>query len=173
MAAALYALCASVASPIGGAVDGYPEDSVKAAFVLRFAGYVTWPEDALPPGRFTIAVLGDSDLAVNMQRLVKGRPLLGRRVEVRRIASIRDAAEAQILYVGRDRRGRLQELLAPLAKRHLLIITDESDGLAEGGMINLLVADQRVRFEISRAAARAAGLSISSDLLALAVRVRE
>ena len=147
-------------------------ESVKAAFVLRFAGYISWPEQSLPNDRFVIAVAGAPDVAQNLQALLGDRALLKRPVQVRRVASIRDAANAQILYVGRDHRGARRTLLAPLAGRNTLVITEEAAGLAAGSAINLFIADQHVRFEISVPAARQAGLTISSDLLALAVRMR-
>jgi hypothetical protein len=167
----LYALAASanVAQP----AQPLPGESVKAAFVFRFAGYVTWPEQALPHDRFVIAVAGAPEVEQNLRALLDSRSLLKRPVQVRRVASIRDAVGAQILYVGRDLRGDRRTLLAPLAGHHTLVITEEEAGLAAGSAINLFIADQRVRFEISVPAAREAGLAISSDLLALAARVRQ
>jgi hypothetical protein len=169
----LGALCGLMTGAAATPLQVQSAESVKAAFVLRFAGYVTWPEDSLPPGKFTIAVLGGRDLAPNLQALLGGRALLNRPVQVRKVASVREAADAQILYVGADHRGELRALLAPLAGRSVLVISDEDGGLASGAAINLLIADQRVRFEISVEAARRARLKISSDLLALAVRVLE
>jgi hypothetical protein len=167
------ALCALMAGVSGAPLDVHPAEPVKAAFVLRFAGYVTWPEESLPPGKFTIAVLGGQELVPHLQGLLAGRSLLNRQVQVRKVASAREAADAQVLYVGGDHRGDLRALLAPLAGHNVLVVTDEDGGLAAGAAINLLLADQRVRFEISVEAARRARLKISSDLLALAVRVLE
>jgi hypothetical protein len=167
---ALAAPAAAVAAQIGQAFSG---EAVKAAFVLRFAGYITWPDQSLPSDRFVIAILGAHEVEQNLRALLVGRSLLKRPVQVRRVTSIRDAAGAQILYVGRDYRGDRRTLLAPLAEHGTLVITEEDAGLAAGSAINLLIADQRVRFEISTQAARRAGLDISSDLLALAVRVRQ
>ena len=169
----LGALSGSLASAPTRARDVYSAESVKAAFIIRFAGYVTWPEEFLPIVKFTVAVLGAQDLASNLQNLLAGRALLNRPVQVRQVASVREAADAQILVVGADHRGDLRTLLAPLAGHGVLIVTDEDGGLAAGSTINLLVAEQRVRFEISLEAARRDHLKISSDLLALAVMVRQ
>jgi hypothetical protein len=151
--------------------DLHAEDAVKAAFVLRFAGYVEWPEPVAPDESFTIVVLGDSSIGKHLQSLAAGRSVTNRPVQVRRINSIRDVGDAQVLYVGADRRGSLRELLAPLAGRSVLIVSDEENALESGSTINLRVADQHVRFEVSVPAARQARLRISSELLALAVRV--
>jgi hypothetical protein len=167
-------LCALMGPAAGGQPDQVmPAESVKAAFVLRFAGYISWPEQALPYDRFVIAVAGAPQIARNLQAMLGDRSILKRPVQVRRVASIREAVDAQVLYVGRDHPGDRRTLLAPLAGRNTLVITEEDAGLAAGGAINLFITDQRVRFEISVPAARQAGLTISSDLLALAVRVRQ
>jgi hypothetical protein len=50
-------------------------------------------------------------------------------------------------------------------------VTDEEGGLRDGGMLNFLTIDRRVRFEVSLTAAGQAHLKISSELLGLAVRV--
>jgi hypothetical protein len=153
--------------------DLHAEDAVKAAFVLRLAAYVEWPEGVAPPPTFTIVVLGASEIALRMQTLAAGRSLMNRPVQVRRIARIEDARDAQLLYIGNDRRGNLRDLLAPLAGRSVLVVSDEEDALESGSTINLRVADQRVRFEVSLPSARQARLRISSELLALAVRVQK
>lgn len=169
----LCALCRPAACAASREQEGYSEESVKAAFVFRFVGYVRWPRESLPPDRFVIAVLGADDIAMNLQSQLGGRLLQDRPVQVRRISGIGEAAGSQVLYVGKARRGNLRALLSPLAGRNMLIVTDEDAGLAAGSAINLMVVDQHVRFEISMAAARRAGLDISSDLLALAVRVQQ
>lgn len=168
----LCALCSGLAPASLTAQESYAEAAVKAAFVFRFVGYVRWPEEALP-ARFTIAVLGADDVAANLQSLLAGRPLLNRPVQVRRIASLREAADAQVLFVGAGDRRQQRRLADMPAGRGTLVVTESEQGMQAGSMINLLVVEHRVRFQISQEAAQAAGLRISSDLLALAVRVDE
>jgi hypothetical protein len=157
----------------GGAycADGaYPEPSVKAAFLLRIAEYVQWP--APPAGDFVIAVLDRGDMADRLQALVT-RPLLGRPVRVRRVRTFEEAVGAQMLYVGNDRRRNLRSLLQSFPARGLLVVSDQQDGLAAGSTINFLLADGRVRFEVSLEAARRAGLTINAALLSVATRVAQ
>jgi hypothetical protein len=151
----------------------YRQESVKAAFVLRFSGYVTWSGKDLPGDKFTIAVLGADDVVQDLQTLAADYKVHGRPVEVRRVNSLHSATMAQIVYVGTNRRGDPRYELAPLAGKGVLIITDAQGALDAGSVINLLVVDQRIRFEVSLNGARSQGLKISSDLLALAARVVE
>jgi hypothetical protein len=155
------------------AMDARSEAAVKAAFVLRFASYVEWPPHTVPPRSFNIAVLGDSDVALSLQNLAKGRTVMGRPIQVRRIVNVETAGNIQLLYVGADRRGDLRAQLAALDERSVLVVASEDGALDSGSTINLVLAEQRVRFEVSLEAARLAGLKISSELLSLAVRVQK
>jgi hypothetical protein len=118
-------------------------------------------------------VLGADDVVQDLQTLAADYKVHGRPVEVRRVNSLHSATMAQIVYVGTNRRGDPRYELAPLAGKGVLIITDAQGALDAGSVINLLVVDQRIRFEVSLKGARSQGLKISSDLLALAARVVE
>jgi hypothetical protein len=50
----------------------------------------------------------------------------------------------------------------------ILVVTESSGALNHGSMINFLLSEGRVRFEVSLAAVEHAGLSLSSRLLAVA-----
>jgi hypothetical protein len=62
-------------------------------------------------------------------------------------------------------------MLPALEQRPILVVTDSPDGLREGAIINFLVVDEHIRFEIALGAARSAGLTLSSRLLSAALRV--
>ena len=156
---------ASAASP------GYPQDAIEAAFLYRFADFVSWPPTAGARREFTIAVLDDDTLAGDLERMPAQGVLKGRRVRIRRISDIGAARDAQILYIGPPHANILRQRLALIAGRPILVVTSQPGGLDAGSTINFVLVHRHVRFEISLAAARRAGLSISADLLAVAARV--
>ena len=51
-------------------------------------------------------------------------------------------------------------------------MTRQPGGLDDGSMINFLLVHRHVRFEISLATARRAGLTISADLLSVATHIK-
>ena len=53
----------------------------------------------------------------------------------------------------------------------MLTVTDAATDPAAKGIINFVIEDDRVRFEIDNSTAAAGGLTISSKLLSLAVHV--
>jgi YfiR/HmsC-like len=152
--------------------EPYSEDAVKAAFIYRFAGFVDWPRQVEPIPTFTIAVMGSKEVASRLEALVADRKLHGRPVSVKRVSTVQEARNTQILYIGPNHMGNLGHLVRAVRGRSILVVTDAPSGLESGSSINLLMVDQRVRFEVSNEAARRAGLNISSGLLSVAVRVQ-
>lgn len=169
MAVALSWLCAR---NTGNTEERYSATSVEAVYLYRFGGYVEWPPQALPGPRFTIAVLGDDELAEALSRVLKDHTIGNLPAIARRAHSLHDLADAQIVYVGEAYRGDLHEVISSLGHRPVLLVTDEADALEAGSMVNFVIADGRVRFEVSLTSATRAGLKISSQLLAVAVRVQ-
>jgi hypothetical protein len=149
----------------------YSGNAVKAAYLYRFAGYVSWPQHAPASAPFTIAVLGAPDIAAELRRLLPGHLINGRVAQVREIAGIHDAGEAQIVYVAPGHTDLVRGW-APQPEAGVLLVTDEDGGLNAGSTLNFLTVDRNVRFEVSLPAAERWGLKISSELLGVATRVQ-
>lgn len=150
----------------------YQETAVKAAFLYRFTGYVEWPNASIPADRFTIAVLGAKPVLTELQRLVAGRTLKDRPAEIRSVTSIRQALDAQLIYLGPDFDGDLTGTISALAGKPILVVTDDLHGLDDGAVVSFVMIDRRVRFDVSLTAAQQANLKISSELLGVAASVR-
>lgn len=161
----------TVPGPATAAAPGYPEDAIEAAFLYRFADFVSWPPAAAARREFTIAVLDDDALAADLERMAAQGALKGRRVRIRRITRIGAAGDAQMLYIGPAHADSLRRRLPLIAGRPILVVTSQPGGLDDGSIINFVLIHRHVRFEISLVAARRAGLSISADLLSVAARV--
>jgi hypothetical protein len=162
-----------VPSPRGFAADetAISEDAVKAVYLHRFAGYVEWPEQALSAPTFTIGVMGSEAVKTQLERLLPSITLQGRPAAVRTVSARSDLNGIAILYVAPGRLAAARQLLAAAASRPVLIVTDDTEGLRAGGVINFLRVDRNVRFEVSQTAANRSGLKIDAALLGVAVRV--
>jgi hypothetical protein len=78
---------------------------------------------------------------------------------------------AHILFISGSDRPRMRELLRT-APRNSLVVTEVDGALDQGSVINFVIAEDRVRFEISLDSAEKRGLRLSSRLLAVARSVR-
>jgi hypothetical protein len=153
------------------AADSYSEDSVKAAYLYRFSGYVAWPQDAAPDAPFVIDVLGSPGVARELRRLSPRHFANQRVTQIREVSGTRDLGRAQIVYVAAGHSNFLRSLTPSPNLAPMLLVSDEEDGLNAGSVVNFLTIDRNVRFEVSLTAADRWGLKISSDLLGVAIRV--
>ena len=162
-----------LAAPLAAAAS-LPEYQVKAAFLHSFGKYVIWPPAAFaaPTAPFVIGILGSDPFGeafvALQQKHVQNHPL-----EIRRIGRISEARGCHILFISRSEQQRLGALLAGLKGLNALTVSDIDGFAREGGMIQLLLQDNQVRFEINLRAAQAEELTLSSSLLNLATAIRE
>ncbi len=147
------------------------EYQVKAAFLLKFTGFVEWP--AGDPGSagtpFAICIVGEDPFGHVLDQIVEGEAVAGRRIVVRRIH--RDAVNGcGVVYFAAQEKN-VAELLNS-AGPGVLTVGEGDTFLDQGGMIAFAVENHRVRFDANPAAAKKAGLKLSSRLLNVARIVR-
>jgi hypothetical protein len=149
--------------------EAIAERRVKAAYLYRFAGYVQWPAGTWSgaDSPMVIGIWGNDELADDLTRLVAGRTVDGRRIEVHRFGEPDLAGKVHMLYVGKERTARLPEALASPQLRSALIVTESAKALELGSAINFVIVDGQVRFELSPDAAEQRGLKLSSRLVAV------
>lgn len=149
------------------------EHRVKAAFLYKIAGYVEWPGNVFPKNDtpLTIGVMGAELLATELTRAVKGRSAHNRPITVKSLKP-RDSLDGMhVLFVGREQQNHIKDLVPGALRRSMLVVTEWEGALTQGSMVNFIIVDGRVRFEVSIDAARAAELKFSSRLLAVAQHV--
>jgi hypothetical protein len=147
------------------------EYQVKAAFLLNFARFVEWPASHAKE-TFTIGILGRDPFDSALDSL-SGKTVRGKRVLVRRYEDPEDAREADILFISASEKRALPRILKTIRGNSILTVGDSKDFSRSGVMINLLLLQKRVGFEINLASAQRDGLQISSNLLKLAQEVIE
>ena len=148
------------------------EHEVKAAFLFKFPAFVEWPSKPGPEVPFVIAVVGAEDVAEELRRLTRGRTHGGRAIQVREPGDAQGLNGAHMVFVGRGAAPRVPLIARSLAGAPVLLVTESPGTLDQGSMINFLLSEGRVRFEVALDRAEASRLRINSRLLAVAVSVR-
>ena len=143
---------------------------VKAAFLYNFARFTEWPSAAFSSASqpFLIGVSGDEALRQTVDVVVKGKAVGGRALKTRTVKDDKDLGDIQMLFIGASSSARVGDLLKALSGQPVLTVADLDRFCDRGGMINFLVEDNRVRFEIRFDATEQAGLKVSSRVLTLA-----
>ena len=164
----------SAPSPHIGSAPPEPEQEVKAAFLYKFLGYVEWPAAALgsESAPIVIGVLGDDEVADELRGIVANRRIGAHPLEVRRVTASTALDGVHALFIGGGATAALARLAPEAQQRSVLLVTDFDGALEDGSVINLVIVDNRVRFEVSLEAAERSRLKLSSRMLAVAMWVR-
>lgn len=150
------------------AQEGVLEQAIKATYLYKFAPFVEWPTTVLSShSPFVICVIGDDPFADVLDNAVAGQRISGRPIAIRRL-SAPSRSGCHILFVAGS---QTPSALAAVRGAPVLTVTDSEEHEGAKGIINFVVRDNHVRFQIDNAAAAANGLVISSKLLSLAVDV--
>jgi len=165
----LVALAVLPASPALGQSLEY---AIKATYLHKFAPFVAWPSPAaeFPNGGFVLCAVGDDSLGGMLDRAAAGQQVDSHPIVIRRFASVSGNPGCSVMYVTGPRAQVVSDLAA-VRGQPVLTVTDGASDPAATGMINFVIEDGRVRFDINNTAAAADGLTISSKLLSLAVHV--
>jgi hypothetical protein len=142
--------------------------AIKAAFLPKFARYITWPAPARAAGTpLTICVVGSDQFGRALRRAATAERGGARAIAVRDAAVGPGLAGCNMAFVSGD---KVQETLAALAHIPVVTVTEDPAG-PHRGIIHFTNRANRVRFAIDQRAAGERGLEISSQLLDLAVEV--
>lgn len=116
--------------------------------------------------------MGRDPFAQTLDNTIAGETIGKSPLKDERIGSIDDAKRCRIVFISASEDAHLDEILDRLGKMPVLTVSDVPSFLARGGMIQFVVQDNRVRFEINVSTAKRAGLAVSSQLLKVAAAVR-
>lgn len=148
------------------------EYQIKAAFIYNFALFVEWPPAAFAETNspMVIGVLGKNVFGDSLEQTINGKAIKGHPLQFKAFTSMAEATNCQVLFISTSEKSRLSKILALLQGTSTLTVTENTDDfIGNGGMINLVIVGNKVRFQINNQAAKKVGLIISSKLLSLAI----
>lgn len=159
--------------PGAARADDSLEYAVKATYLYKLAAFVSWPPAALPANVFVICVVGDDPFGAVLNQAIAGQLVQQRPMVVRHFATISSDPGCQLLFAGGSASQPVAGELSAVRGAPVLTVTDGRNDTDAAGMINFVLQDGYVRFEIDPPMAAQSGLNISSKLLSLAVRLRD
>jgi len=170
---AILLIACFVVVPCRGAQQSKPEEyQVKAVYLYNFGRFVDWPDEAIKGDTFTICVLGEDPFGQVLDATVAGEVINNRKLVARRIANMRDATGCQILFVSSSEAPRVAEIVISASRIGALTVSDMPGFANKGGMIEFVLTQNKVRFDVNLTAAEKERLTISSQLLKVAANVK-
>ena len=150
------------------------EANVKAVFLFNFTKYVTWPAFGIgerSPSDVRICVTANDEFFSLLKAAVEGEAVDGKPLVPVALEGLDDARTCQILYIGDSKTPDAKAWLSVVRGAQVLTVGDGE--LNDETVIAFVRDDNRIRFDINRAAAARRGLNVSSKLLRLARQVRD
>lgn len=158
------------------------EYQIKAAFLYNIINFVDWPEekDADSNNQITIGIIG-KDPFENAFEPLKNKQAKSKKVLIKRYVGFKEPENSgnqieairkcHLLFVCNSEKQQLEKIINIVKDHSVLVVGDMNDFLESGGIVNFVIEDQKVRFEINNKTAKHAKLTIRSKLLRLAKRV--
>lgn len=166
---ALFVACICAATPARAQERTLDEYQIKALFIFNLVQFVEWPVESHPTqdSPIRIGILGDNPFSGTLVAATKNEKVNGRAISIERADEASALAHCHVVFVSRSERGRLQAVFDTFAGRPVLTVGDTPGFAERGGIINFYRDGEKVRFELNRAAAQAANLKLSSQLIRL------
>jgi hypothetical protein len=163
-------VCAVTAIPAATYGANAPnEESLKAAFLFNFAQFTRWPADA--PAALPIKFcLFEGSMAGEARGSLAGKVIAGRPTVAEAFEGNAVPADCNVLYLSAEYgEARVCAVAGDGAARGVLTVSD-LDGFDRcGGHITLTTINNRLRFVVNLGAVQASNLTLSAQLLELAI----
>ena len=154
------------------AAPSHPSQSeVEAVYLVDFGKFGHWPGGS-DQGPMNLCVAGLSSFSTGLEKVVANENISGRTLGVRRVWRPEDESNCAILFIDTTQQDHIDELLQAVADKPTLTVSDLPGFLSRGGMIQFQLVEKRVRFSVNLAAVTHVHLTISSELLKVAVNVK-
>lgn len=136
----------------------------KAMLTLSFMRYCGWNE-AARQGDFVIGVVRDKEMANWLKSQSAGKKFGFQDVVIKEYKSIEEVEHCQVIYVSNNFNFNKQaEVLLDKVGKDCLVITEVEGACTKGAMINFVVREEKLRFELHKKNAQFGGIQFSAKL---------
>ncbi len=152
------------------------EYHVKAAYLYQFTKFTQWPTIALgkKDSPIRICILGDNPFGTVLDKLSK-KTSQNRFLALDYLTFPKDSSNfvnCQLIYISNSEEQRLAQILQLTENFPVLTVSDMNNFASRGGIIGLVLDNQKIRLEINFEASSIAGVKISSKLLEIATLIK-
>ncbi len=145
----------------------------KAVFTANFIRYIGWPE-AAKQGDFVIGVIRDKEMVDHLKNVSKGKKFGFQDIVIKEFRSPAEVSYCQVLFIPSNiNLGKnASTIINKLGGKNSLIIAEKEGATKYGAMINFVIRDDKLKFEINKANASRFGLQVSSKLENMASAIK-
>lgn len=169
---AMLALLYGVGAQAANTKDQEREYKLKAAFLLNFSKFTTWPKGTFPePGQtFNFCIVGENPFGTAFDGL-ESKKIGGRAVQLHYAASIAKSESCHVMFISKSEQSNLGQLKQKIGQQPIVTVSDINEFSQQGGVFEFITKAGRLSFIVNNQQATHSGLQINASLLNLAAEV--
>ncbi len=136
----------------------------KAMLTLSFIRYCGW-SDAARQGDFVIGVVRDKEIVNWLQTQSAGKKFGFQDVVIKEFKTVEEITDCQVVYVSANANfNKSANTIIGKVGKDTLIITETEGATTKGSMINFVIREEKLKFELSKKNAAISGIQFSTKL---------
>lgn len=149
------------------------EYKLKAAFLVNFIRFISWPSEAYQQesGKFHLCIEGGNPFGDELERAQTQR-FNKRSLDVVYDGSKDELKKCQMIFIGVKEQEQARALLSLLQDRPVVTVSDIPGFIDMGGSIEFVVKNGRLMFIINQTGLHQRSINVSASMLSLAVGLR-
>ncbi len=141
---------------------------IHSLFMYKFTQYIEWPAGG---GDFVIGVVGNSPIISELEAIAATKKVDTRNIVVKKMSASADFGACQMVFVSEGQSSSIATIAGKLQGKPVLLVSESPGAAKKGSGINFVIVDDKMKFELNKAAVEKQGLKVSGDLTKLAIVV--
>ncbi|MDZ4664812.1 MAG: YfiR family protein [Bacteroidota bacterium] len=138
------------------------KDQVYAGIIMHIMKYVEWKANERKV--IKIGIVNDSKLVLALNKIVKGKSIHFKNVEVAKYEDINKIEGVDVLFLAKKSTSLCAKLTSIASEKNILVITEMKQENTSCSSINFIEEQGKLKLEIYMAVADKCGLMISEQL---------
>jgi len=142
---------------------------LKASYIYNFAKMIDWPK-AEKSGNFIIGVYGNSSVYKELIKKYASKNIGNQQIEIKKLSNTPSVGKIHLLYISKDKVDDIATLVTSIEDGAVLVVTESSGALDKGSIINFVIVNNSLKFELNIMGADQHKLIVGSRLKDLAYK---
>ena len=145
------------------------EYKVKAIMLSKISKFVRWPNTTKKT--LDICTLGENLFGAALNAIV-GVKVNDKSIQIHRKIEIDGVLMCDMVFISATEKSQLLEILTKLKPHQILTVSDNPEFARLGGMLNMVIINKKIRFQVNLKTAKDSGIDFSARFLSIATQIK-
>ena len=148
-------------------VQAQSQEKIYSLLIMNFAKGIQWPNAT--GGKFVIGVLEYPPLVAELKSAMASTSINGKNIEIKEFDRAENIQDCQILFIPAYKSKNLPVVLNKFPNDPTLIVSNKMDFARQGGGINFILKDGKLKYEINCKSIEKRGMRVSSNVKGMGI----